>query len=254
MHMINLFKINMIGGMKNMAREEKEPTKEMVITKEVIAEAEKIMGLTFTEDERELMVKRLNQRLANYEKLRTVKLDNSVPPALYFYPRLPGMTFAKAFERKTEQRAFKTSKIPMPQAPSNLEELAFYPVTHLSQLIRTRQVSSVALTKMYLERLKRYGPVLNCVITLTEELALAQAKRADEEIANGHYRGPLHGIPWGAKDLLATRGIRATWGAMPYKDQVIDTNATVVERLEEAGAVLVAKLSMGALASGDVWF
>jgi len=235
-----------------MAQKEEAP-KEMKITEEVIAEAEKVVGLTFTEPERKMMIKRLNDRLEAYEKLRTLKLESGVPPALNFDPHPLGMTPAKAAKRH-RQRRFKMSKIPRLRAPSNLEELAFYPVTHLSQLIRSRKVSSVELTKMYLDRLKRYGPALNCVVTLTEDLAMAQAKRADEEIASGHYRGPLHGIPWGVKDLLATRGIRTTWGAEPYKDQIFDANATVVERLEEAGAVLVAKLSLGALAMGDWWF
>jgi Asp-tRNA(Asn)/Glu-tRNA(Gln) amidotransferase A subunit family amidase len=140
------------------------------------------------------------------------------------------------------------------QVPENIDELAFYPVTSLAQLIRSQKITSVELTKMYLARLKKYGPRLECIITLTEKLAMKQAKMADEEIATGHYRGPLHGIPWGAKDLLATKGIRTTWGAMPYKDQIIDEDATVVERLKEAGAVLVAKLTMGALAMGDVWY
>jgi Asp-tRNA(Asn)/Glu-tRNA(Gln) amidotransferase A subunit family amidase len=138
--------------------------------------------------------------------------------------------------------------------PSDLEELAFWPITHLSQLIESRRVSSRDLTEMYLSRLKKYGQKLECVITLTEELALEQARRADEEIAAGEYRGPLHGIPWGAKDLLAVRGYKTTWGAKPYEDQVIDEDATVVKRLAEAGAVLVAKLTLGALAWGDVWY
>ena len=138
--------------------------------------------------------------------------------------------------------------------PENLEEAAFYPVTQLAELIRTRQVTSLELTEMYLARLKRYDPALKCVAAYTEELAIAQATRADDEIARGLYRGPLHGIPWGAKDLLATRGYPTQWGAMPYKDQVIDLDATVVRRLEGAGAVLIAKLTLGALANGDVWY
>jgi len=235
-----------------MAQKEESP-KEMPVTEEVIAEAEKVIALAFTDSERKLMVKRLNDRVANYEKLRTVEIDNSIPPALCFAPHLPSLTFTTP-SRKPKQRRFRMSKASRLTAPSNLEEVAFYPVTRLSYLIRTRQVSSMELTKMYLNRLKRYDPILNCVVTLTEDLAIAQAERADEEIDNGHYRGPLHGIPWGAKDLLATRGIRTTWGATPYKDQVFDANATVVERLEEAGAVLVAKLSLGSLAMGDVWF
>jgi Asp-tRNA(Asn)/Glu-tRNA(Gln) amidotransferase A subunit family amidase len=136
----------------------------------------------------------------------------------------------------------------------NLEALAFWPVTHLAELIRSRRVSSVDLTRMYLDRLERYGPALECVVTLTEERALEQARRADAEIAAGEYRGLLHGIPWGAKDLLSVRGYPTTWGAAPYVDQVIDEEATVVRRLDEAGAVLVAKLTLGALAQGDRWF
>jgi Asp-tRNA(Asn)/Glu-tRNA(Gln) amidotransferase A subunit family amidase len=135
-----------------------------------------------------------------------------------------------------------------------VEELAFLPVTTLAELIRQQRISSTELTMMYLSRLKRYGDSLKCVVTLTEKLALDQAARADAELRNGHNRGPLHGIPWGAKDLLATKGVRTTWGAKPYETQVIDHDATVVERLTEAGAVLVAKLSMGALAQGGVWF
>ena len=124
----------------------------------------------------------------------------------------------------------------------------------LSRLVERREITSTDLTTMYLNRLNRYGDTLNCVITLTPELALSQAARADQEIRAGRYRGPLHGIPWGAKDLLATRGVRTTWGAKPYEFQIIDSDATVVQRLQAAGAVLVAKLSMGALAQGGVWF
>jgi Asp-tRNA(Asn)/Glu-tRNA(Gln) amidotransferase A subunit family amidase len=213
-----------------------------------LAAAEDVIGLRFTEDERKLMLDGVQEHLAHYGALRNVPLDNSVPPAFMFDPRLPGMSF------DTVRHPFVMSAVNVPPLPSNLDEVAFWPVTWLSHLIRTRQVSSVALTEMYLQRLRRYDSVLRCVITLTADLALALARRADDEIASGHYRGPLHGIPWGAKDLLATRGIRTTWGAEPYRDQVIDMDATVVERLEAAGAVLLAKLSVGALAWGDVWF
>jgi Asp-tRNA(Asn)/Glu-tRNA(Gln) amidotransferase A subunit family amidase len=218
------------------------------ITKEMLKEAEKLAGLEFTDPERELMLEGLSEYLEKYEKLRQIPLDNSVAPALQFNPILPGVHFEQ------ERKPFKMSKLQLPELPADLEDVAFWPVSHLSQLIKNRKVSSTALTKMYLERLKKYDPKLQAVITLTEELALKQAKRADEEIAAGRYRGPLHGIPWGAKDLLATKGYKTTWGAMPYKDQVIDEDATVVKRLEEAGAVLVAKLTLGALAWGDVWF
>ena len=146
------------------------------------------------------------------------------------------------------------SRIPARSAPSDPDELAFLPVTELSELIRRKRLTSVRLTELYLERLKRYDPVLKCVITFTEERAMAQALAADKEIARGKYRGPLHGIPWGAKDLLAVKGYKTTWGAGPYRDQVIDEDATVVQRLDAAGAVLVAKLTLGELAQGDRWF
>src|SRR5881275_2819540 len=132
----------------------------------------------------------------------------------------------------TARKPLVMSRETLPPLPDDLDEIAFWPVTQLAELIRTKQVSSVALTEMYLARLKRYDPILHCVVTLTEDLALEQARHADRELANGRYRGPLHGIPWGAKDLLATRGIRTTWGAEPFRDQVPDINATVVERLE----------------------
>jgi Asp-tRNA(Asn)/Glu-tRNA(Gln) amidotransferase A subunit family amidase/Asp-tRNA(Asn)/Glu-tRNA(Gln) amidotransferase C subunit len=218
------------------------------VTKEMLQEAERLAALEFTDDERELMVEGLNKYLEKYRKLREVPLDNSVVPAVQFNPILPGVTFEK------KARRLRMSKRQKRKVPSDLEDLAFWPVTDLARLIKSRKVSSTELTNMYLDRLKRYDPKLRCVVTLTEELALKQAKRADEETAAGHYRGPLHGVPWGCKDLLAVKGYRTTWGAMPYKDQVIDSDATVVKRLEEAGAVLVAKLTLGALAWGDVWF
>jgi Asp-tRNA(Asn)/Glu-tRNA(Gln) amidotransferase A subunit family amidase len=210
--------------------------------------AAKIAGLEFTEKERDLMVEGVNELRKDYAEIRAVPLDNSVAPALHFDPRLPG------FASEPGPRRFRPSRSGPVAAPDDLEELAFLPVTQLAQLVRTRQVSSVALTKMYIERLERFDPTLHCVITLTEERALAQAQRADRELAEGRYRGPLHGIPWGAKDLLAVRGYPTTWGATPFKEQRFDEDATVVKRLDRAGAVLVAKLSMGALANGDVWF
>lgn len=218
------------------------------ITAAALAEAEKVAGLEFSEEEREAMVRGLDQNLQAYEALRAQPIPNEVPPAMHFDPLLPSM------ELPTERAPFRPSRAPAVEAPENLEEVAFWPVTHLSELIRSRQVTSLALTQMYLDRLKRHGPTLECVVTLTEERALTQARRADEEIALGHYRGPLHGIPWGGKDLLAVRGYPTTWGAKPFEDQVINADASVVERLDAAGAVLVAKTTLGALAMGDVWF
>ncbi len=207
-----------------------------------------LVGLDFTTEERKMMIEGVERNRSRFEDLREMKMDNSVSPAIAFNPILPGMTFEK------KKAGFKLSKQPRMKAPERMDDVAFYPIAQLAQLIKTRQITSVELTQMYLDRLKTYGPKLKCIITLTEDLALEQARKADEEIRRGRYRGPLHGIPWGAKDLLATKGIKTTWGAAPYKDQFVETNATVVERLEEAGAVLVAKLSMGALAMGDVWF
>ena len=161
---------------------------------------------------------------------------------------MPGMTFPET------QHPLKISQLKVSEVPTSLESVAFWSVTKLSQLVKTRKVTSLKLTRMYLSRLKRYDKKLKCVVTLTEKLALKQAKQADREIASGNYRGPLHGIPWGVKDLFAMRGYQTTWGAKPYQNQVIDKNATVIERLEEAGAVLVAKLTLGALAYGDVWY
>src|SRR5213075_2218800 len=159
-------------------------------------------------------------------------LDNSISPALVFDPVPPGVTLAT----KKKAPAIR-EKLPLMARPGSLEELAFKSVAQLSELVRTRKVKPSELTEMYLMRLKRYDPQLRCVISLTEERALAQAKAADAEIASGKYRGPLHGIPWGAKDLLAVKGYKTTWGAGPYKDQTIDSDATVVTRLDQAGSI-----------------
>lgn len=218
------------------------------LTREIVFNAEKLIGLSFTDAKRDSMLDGLKQHLDHYEQIRRVHLDNSIPPAILFNPIPIGMKF------QMEQRKFKMSKIGKIEVPANVEELAFFSVRELAELIRTKKVTSEQLTKMYLERLRRYGPKLECVITLTESLAIAQAKRADKEIQEGKYRGPLHGIPYGVKDLFATKGIRTTWGAVPYKEQIIDEDATVIRRLEQAGAVLVAKLTLGELAWGDVWF
>ena len=217
------------------------------ITKSVIAAAEKVAGLEFDEEERELMLRGLNQNLETYEALRSVDIPNEVSPALNFDPVLPG----RSIPASGPSIVFRRGPVRRPVSDS---ELAFLPVTALSELIRTRQVSSTELTELYLGRLKEHDGVLKCVITLTEERARRLAKRADDELARGIYRGPLHGIPWGAKDLLSARGYRTTWGAKPFEDQVIDEDAAVVRKLDEAGAVLVAKLTLGALAWGDVWF
>ncbi len=208
---------------------------------------ENLAGLEFTQTERDTFLQTLSVLKGRYDTLRTVKIPNDVPLPLYFDPRIIGQEIPKGRERYRFQE-FPTRR------PENIEDCAFYTIGQLAHLIRTRQVTSMELTKMYIERLKRHGPTLECVITLTEDLALKQASRADEEIRRGRYLGPLHGIPYGAKDLLAVKGYKTTWGAMTHKDQEIDVTATVIQKLEEAGAVLVAKLSLGALAWGDIWY
>ncbi len=218
------------------------------ITIDMLRGAARLAGLEFTETEQEKMVEGVNKNLERIEKVRENPLDNSVPLPLVFNPMVPGMTLDKT------KQPFRMSTPPALRRPANLEEVAFWPVTHLAELLRTRQVRSVELTEMYLARLKKYNPTLNCVVTFTEDLSMRQARQADSEIASGRYRGPLHGIPWGTKDIIAVKGYPTTWGAPPFKDRVVDHNATVVERLEKAGAVLVAKLTTGELAFGDNWF
>ncbi|MGD8727411.1 MAG: amidase family protein, partial [Gemmatimonadales bacterium] len=218
------------------------------ITKDMLVDAEALAGLEFTDEEREMVLEGVNRNLRAYQNLRTVSIPNRVYPALIFDPVLPGRTPV------LRQRPRRRTRRPDVRRPENLEDVAFWSLTELSELIRTRQVSSVELTRMYLDRLRRYGSRLECYITLTEELAMRQARRADAETATGMHRSPLHGIPWGAKDLLAEDEYRTTWGAKPFEEQVIPYDATVVRRLEEAGAVLIAKLTLGALAMGDYWF
>ena len=220
----------------------------MTISPEDIAAAQRLLDLHFTPEQRAQMLEIVTGRREQYAALRQADLDNSVPMALHFSVNTADPHPAPV------PRSYTLSPQPPTSRPANLEEAAFYPVTQLAQLIRGRQVTSLELTRMYLSRLKRHDSQLKCVAAYTEDLALAQAQRADAEIARGHYRGPLHGIPWGAKDLLATRGYPTQWGAAPYQDQVIDFDATVVQRLEDAGAVLIAKLTLGALANGDVWY
>jgi Asp-tRNA(Asn)/Glu-tRNA(Gln) amidotransferase A subunit family amidase len=223
------------------------PAPALRITKDMLREAEKLIGIDFNDAHEAMALAGVNRNLDSYETVRKIDIALDTEPAIAFHPAKPRKQLYSSRNKfrfgKTEMPAFKA-----------VEDLAFASVPQLAELIRARRISSTELTKMYLARLKRYGPKLLCVITLTEDLALKQAAAADAEIKRGKYRGPLHGIPWGAKDLFATKGIKTTWGAEPYRDQVIDYDATVVERLSEAGAVLVAKLSMGALAQGAKWF
>ena len=218
------------------------------ITKTEIANAGKLIGLDFTESERDSMLDDLNDNLQDYLKIRNVYLDNSVMPSLLFNPIPQNFKFFES------QKQLEFSDYSNMELPSNKDELAFYSVGEIAELIKTKQISSVELTMFFLERLKKYDPALHCVITLTEKRAFKQAKLMDEELAAGKYRGLLHGIPFGVKDLLATKDYKTTWGAEPYKEQMINKDAAVIKKLETAGGVLVAKLTMGALAWGDVWF
>ncbi|CAN5502242.1 amidase [soil metagenome] len=219
------------------------------ITPEMIKQAEWVAGIELPEDARQSTAQAVGRLVRDFEAMRGVKLDNSVAPALVFQPapwHVPS--------GPPDRGSVRLSKEAVAKRPESAETLAFAPVAELAGLLRTRQVTSVELTKLYLERLKKFDPVLHCVVNLTEELALKSAESADREIAAGRYRGPLHGVPWGAKDLIAYPGYKTTWGAKPYKDQTIAVKATVAQRLEDAGAILIAKLALGALAMGDQWF
>ena len=207
-----------------------------------------VIGIDFDDDELALMLGGVVEHRAAYEALRASILDNGDAPVVTFTPFVHGVT------RRVGTVVGEPHPVPEVSRPDDLDELAFADIDTLSALVHTRQVSCVELAEFFLARLERLDGTLHCVITLTRERALAQARILDAELADGRWRGPLHGIPWGAKDLLATRGVRTTWGAKPFEEQVIDVDATVVQRLDEAGAVLVAKLSLGALAWGDVWF
>lgn len=219
------------------------------ITKDMLIAAETVSGLEFTDAKREMMLDGLNSALSSYAALRRVSLPNSVLPAIQFDPAFPGVgslpVTRKGSRSKAKVRAVR---------PATPTELAFLSVAELGPLLKARLVTSLELTELALERLKRFDPELLDVVNLTEERALTRARQADEELQHGKYRGPLHGIPWGAKDLLAVAGYPTTWGSPLYKDQMLPENATVVDRLDAAGAVLVAKLSLGEFAQGDVWF
>lgn len=232
------------------------------LTVATVAAAEEVAGVRFEPAERELLLDGLKRQVQQLEALHALPLDNAVVPALVFEPRMAlvaaSPSAASAPSEPALPRGAARSTAPLPQEAATAvprdAALAFEPVAVLGELLRTRRVTSAQLTRLYLDRIRRHDPTLKSVITLTEERALRAAAQADDEIARGRWRGPLHGVPWGAKDLLAVRGYPTTWGAGPYRDQVIDEDAEVVRRLDAAGAVLVAKLSLGELAQGDVWF
>ncbi len=218
------------------------------LTLAMVNEALRISGVEVPEDEKAALVDSANRNLSGYDDLRKLHIPADVSPPFHFSPVTPGMTVNKA------KQPFRLSAAPVVKRPANLEDAAFWPVRHLAELVRTRQVTSLELTEMYLARLHRYNGVLNNVVTFLDDHGRAEAKRADAEIAAGKYKGPLHGIPWGAKDIISLKGYKTTWGSAPFKDQVLDYDASVIEMLRDAGAVLIAKVATGELAGGDNWF
>jgi Asp-tRNA(Asn)/Glu-tRNA(Gln) amidotransferase A subunit family amidase len=220
---------------------------EQRVTDEMLKNALAIAGLTFSDEDRKAVLQGVNRSLTSFEEVRKLTIPNDIAPPFYFSPIVPGMKV----NRTREPLHFSA---PVVKRPANLEDVAFWPVVRLAQLIKTRQVTSLELTQMYLDRLHKYNGKLNCVVTFLDEVAVAQAKKADSEIAAGKYKGPLHGIPWGAKDIIAVKGYKTTWGSGAFKDQMIAEDASIVEMLRDAGAVLLAKLTSGELAQGDNWF
>jgi Asp-tRNA(Asn)/Glu-tRNA(Gln) amidotransferase A subunit family amidase len=218
------------------------------ITVEDLKALERIAGITLTDDERKAILQEVKGYRGGYEVVRKAPITYQTDPPTPFHP----------LGASSDPNAKYSARVSAPRRRSlkglTPEDIAFASLVELSHWVKTKQITSVELTDLYLSRLKKYGPGLECVVTLTEDLARKQAKQADQEIAAGRYRGPLHGIPYGLKDLFATKGIRTTWGAAPYQDYVPDFDAAVVEKLNAAGAVLVAKTTLGALANGDVWF
>ena len=218
------------------------------LTKNDLPAAARLIDLNFTQQEIDSMYDGVKENMLLYRLMHQKTLNNNVPMSLWQSPVLPGTQF----NEKQEKQHWKIpAKVKLPE---NRNELAFYNILQLASLIKNKQISSVELTKLFIDRIRQYGDTLQCVITVTEEIAMQQAQRADEEIAAGKYRGPLHGIPYGLKDLFAVKGTRTTWGAAPYRNQVIEQDAFVYTQLQNAGAVLVAKFTLGALAMGDYWY
>ncbi|HCR54929.1 MAG TPA: amidase [Cytophagales bacterium] len=223
-------------------------SREGKISTDDVKGAQNLIGIEFSDQEIDTLVSYLEENRNGYDTMRLFKLDYGVAPALYFDPRPDN------FAHKVRANA-SDYKLPVSVSlPETDEEIAFLTVAQLSHLIKNRKITSTKLTQIYIGRIKKFNDTLQAAVTLTEELAMLQAKKADEEITNGNYRGPLHGIPYGIKDLFSVPGYKTTWGATPYKDQQFEETAAIVQKLEDAGAVLVAKLTSGALARGDVWF
>ncbi|MDP1570503.1 MAG: amidase [Vicinamibacterales bacterium] len=218
------------------------------LTLTMVTDALKLSGIEATEEEAKDILESANRTLTQIEELRAIAIPNDVSPPFHFSAVVPGI------EVDRTPRPFRVSAPPAVQRPANLEDAAFWPVRELAELVRTRQVTSLELTDMYLARLHRYNPVLNNVVTFLDAHGRAEARQADAEIAAGRYRGPLHGIPWGAKDIISLKGHKTTWGSPAFQEQTFDYDASVIEMLREAGAVLIAKLTTGELAAGDNWF
>jgi Asp-tRNA(Asn)/Glu-tRNA(Gln) amidotransferase A subunit family amidase len=218
------------------------------VTVAMIKDAARLSGLEFSDEECTAIQDSVTSNLNRIVTLHEITIPNDVSPPFYFSPITPGMKVDRT------AKPFRASKPRSVKRPADLEQVAFWPVTDLAELVRTRAVTSTELTRMYLARLHKHNEKLNCVVTFLDEVALAQAKRADEEIAAGRYKGPLHGIPWGAKDIMTFAGYKTTWGSGAYQDQMLSNTATVIELLTDAGAVLLAKLTTGELAGGDQWF
>lgn len=218
------------------------------VTPTMVREASALAGLDWSDEEQQGLVGALNRILTTADELHASPAGNDVPSPLHFDPRVPGVPL------EVPERPFRTTTPPQVERPARLEDVAYWPIYMLAGLIRRREVTAAELTDMYLARLERHNPTLNCVVTLLPDRARAQAAALDRELAAGTYRGPLHGIPWGVKDIVSVRGYRTTWGAAPFEQRIIDEDATVVGRLDAAGAVLVAKLATGELAFGDQWY
>jgi Asp-tRNA(Asn)/Glu-tRNA(Gln) amidotransferase A subunit family amidase len=218
------------------------------IQKKDLISSAKLFDLSFTTKEIDTLYSDVIDNIANFKAMHNLPLANSVPLSMWQTPVLPGMHFNEL------QKPILWKLDNTVQLPANKNELAFYSIEQLASLIKNKKISSLALTQFFIARIKKWGDTLQCVISIQEDMAYAQARKADAELAQGKYRGLLHGIPYGLKDLFAVKGTKTTWGAAPYQNQVIDEDAFVYTKLKEAGAVLVAKFTLGALAMGDYWF
>ncbi len=218
------------------------------IQKTDLISSAKLYDISFTTKEIDTLYSDVIDNLANYKAMHRLPLANSVPLSMWQTPVLPGMHF------NTVQKTIAWKLDNTVQLPTNKNDLAFYTLEQLASLIKYKKISSLALTQFFIDRIKKWGDTLQCVISIQEDIAYAEAKKADAELAQGKYRGLLHGIPYGLKDLFAVKGTKTTWGAAPYQNQTIDEDAFVYIKLKEAGAVLVAKFTLGALAMGDYWF